>query len=383
MSDMPKQTILVVDDTPANRDLLCKILKARYHVCVATDGECALELVHAVPIPDLILLDIMMPGMDGYEVCRRLKADETTAQIPVIFITAKDEVADETAGFRIGAVDYITKPISLPIVLARVNTHLALSQARKTLEGQTIALRETARLKEDVENITRHDLKSPLTCIIGMPSLITSYGNLTPEQEEFLAIIEKSGYRMLQMINSSLDLYKMETQRYHFTPTTVNVCAVTYRVLRELQDLLRAHGCAARVNLNAHPAVPEDDFPIWAEELLTYSLLENLIKNAIEASPEKSEITISFTTATRPQLAIHNCGAVPEVVRETFFNKYATAGKQAGTGLGTYSARLITETQGGSIAMQTSRDEGTTITITFLSQPHEHWDVKSKTDQQQ
>ncbi|HEY3376459.1 MAG TPA: hybrid sensor histidine kinase/response regulator [Armatimonadota bacterium] len=369
MSETLQQTILVVDDTPANIDLLRKILQSRYNVCVASNGECALELAHADPRPDLILLDIMMPKMDGYEVCRRLKADEATAAIPVIFVTAKSEVEDEAAGFRLGAVDYITKPLSLPIVLARVSTHLALSQARNTLEERTLELRETARLKEDVENITRHDLKTPLTCIIGMPSLIASSGNLTPDQQEFLAIIEESGYRMLQMVNSSLDLYKMEKKSYRFTPDAVNACAVTYKVLRELQDLLHAHRCAARVELDAQPAMPDTTLSIWAEELLTYSLLANLVKNAIEASPEESEITIALTTGVQPQIAIHNFGAVPEVLRETFFEKYATAGKKGGTGLGTYSAKLITDTQGGSIAMQTSLDEGTTITVTFLPPP--------------
>jgi CheY-like chemotaxis protein len=366
MGEVDSSSILVVDDTPANIAILREVLKGRYRVRVATSGERALEIAHATPRPDLILLDIMMPEMDGREVCRRLKADEATAGIPVIFVTAKSEVEDEEAGLRLGAVDYIAKPVSPPIVLARVETHLALSQARRALEEQNLELRETARLREDVESITRHDLKTPLTCIIGMPPLIAASDNLSAEQEEFLKIIEESGYRMLQMINSSLDLYKMERGTYQFKPECVNVCPIIHRVLRELDDLMRGAGCRACIRMDSRAAAPVDVFEIWAEELLTYSLLANLIKNAIEASPDGESITLSLTSGSDPSVTIHNRGEVPEEVRDTFFEKYATAGKKGGTGLGTYSARLIAQTQGGGISMDTSAEEGTTLTVSFL-----------------
>lgn len=115
-----KSTILVVDDTPDNLTLMSGLLKDNYRVKIANNGARALKIAESDTPPDLILLDIMMPEMDGYEVCRRLKADVKTRDIPVIFLTAKTEVVDETHGFELGASDYITKPISPPIVLARV-----------------------------------------------------------------------------------------------------------------------------------------------------------------------------------------------------------------------------------------------------------------------
>ena len=121
-----KPTILVVDDTPDNLSLMMELLKDDYKVKLANGGERALKLAAMQPPPDLILLDIMMPGMDGYEVCRRLKANPLTRDVPVVFLTAKTEVEDEKRGLEMGAVDYITKPISPPIVLARVKIHLAL-----------------------------------------------------------------------------------------------------------------------------------------------------------------------------------------------------------------------------------------------------------------
>lgn len=127
--------ILIVDDAPENVDILAAILKGHYQVKVALNGARALKIAQGETPPDLILLDVMMPEMDGYEVCRRLAADDRTRDIPVIFATAKSDVDDEARGFELGAVDYLTKPVSPSIVLARIRTHLALRQSRRHLES--------------------------------------------------------------------------------------------------------------------------------------------------------------------------------------------------------------------------------------------------------
>ena len=143
-----KKVVLLVDDAPANIQVVNSILKDSYRIRVATNGAKALELAKATPAPDLILLDIVMPEMDGYEVCNRLKATPETRDIPVIFLTGKTETDDETKGFEVGAVDYIHKPFSPPIVKARVQTHLVLRGIREQLAQQLEAIRselETAR----------------------------------------------------------------------------------------------------------------------------------------------------------------------------------------------------------------------------------------------
>ncbi|MBL8468579.1 HD domain-containing phosphohydrolase [Methyloversatilis discipulorum] len=148
-----RQTILVADDTPENIDLLSALLRQDYRVKVATSGEKALAIVNSTEPPDLILLDIMMPGMNGYDVCRRIKANPDRRGIPIIFVTAMTSIEDERLGLEVGAVDYITKPISPPIVAARVRTHLALYDQTRVLEDRVRA--RTAELFASRQQIIR------------------------------------------------------------------------------------------------------------------------------------------------------------------------------------------------------------------------------------
>jgi CheY-like chemotaxis protein len=359
-----KKKILIVDDTPANIQILVEVLKDEYTTIVAVNGEKALRLAAKDPAPDLILLDVMMPVMDGYEACAKLKADEKTRDIPVVFVTAKSEVEDELKGFELGAVDYITKPISPPLVKARVKTHLALKEAREELANQNKELLEAARLREDVENITRHDLKAPLNSIISLPQIILEEGIITGEYAEYLKVIEESGYTMLRMINLSLDLFKMERGMYHFEPSSVDVLKIIKRIFLENKSLAASKNIGLEITINGHSQQEHENFLVQGEELLCYSMFSNLIKNAVEASPQGETMTVrAFFANMEGHISIHNRGVVPEKIRSTFFEKYATAGKSGGTGLGTYSAKLIAETQKGSIGMITSEDQGTMITV--------------------
>ncbi len=146
-----KKILLLVDDEPSNIQVVNSILKDTYKIRIATSGAKALELVKTAPPPDLILLDVMMPGMDGYEVCTRLKADAVTKDIPVIFLTGKTETEDETRGFEVGAVDYVHKPFSPPVVRARVQTHLTLRGIRQQLANQLLTIQKELALARQIQ----------------------------------------------------------------------------------------------------------------------------------------------------------------------------------------------------------------------------------------
>lgn len=208
-SSAGKETILVVDDTPDNITLLCGLLGDQYKNKVATNGQKALQIAFAEPHPDLILLDIMMPGMDGYEVCRQLQADPATSAIPIIFLTAKSQDEDETKGFELGAVDYITKPITPAILMARVQTHLALKQARSFLQEQNDILEDQvkkrtlelealqdaliismASLAETRDNETGHHIRRTQHYILELAKQLSSHpkfaSELTPKKIELI-----------------------------------------------------------------------------------------------------------------------------------------------------------------------------------------------------
>src|SRR6266542_4756073 len=194
-----KTRILVVDDITKNLQVVGTMLRnAGYEVMPTTSGAQALERVR-VQVPDLILLDLMMPEMDGLEVCQRLKADPLTQQIPIIFLTASNEMEHLVKGFEAGAVDYVTKPFNAPELLARVRTHLELQQARQRL-------REMNDEKNEFMGIVAHDLRSPLGTIKGFAELLLEDGEMPRvELQDFSRRILDTAVRMAEMVQNLLD----------------------------------------------------------------------------------------------------------------------------------------------------------------------------------
>lgn len=358
-----RPTLLIVDDQPANLELLMATLEAQHRVLFATDGSRALELARRFR-PDLILLDVLMPGLDGFEVCTRLQREEATARIPVIFLTGRDREEDEARGLALGAVDYITKPFTPALVKARVATHLRLHAALAELAEKNAELERAAELREEVERITRHDLKAPLNTLLGVIELVLEEARLDPDHCELLRRAEAAGYRMLEMINRSLDLYRMETGSYQVQWVAVDLAAVVRKVVADLE-----RHCAGR-GVRAAIGGAEREVAVRGEELLLYSMCANLLTNAFQASPEGAEVAIGLEReAGAVTLRIRNRGVVPAAIRDRLFEKYVTSGKPGGTGLGTYSARLIARTLGGEIAAECSDEAGTTTVVTRFPAP--------------
>ncbi|MFW5501517.1 MULTISPECIES: GAF domain-containing protein [unclassified Maridesulfovibrio] len=226
--------------------------------------------------------------------------------------------------------------------------------------------KKLADLKEHVDRIVRHDLKVPLNGIIGLPDLLLSdaEANLTEDQREVLEYIKASGYKLLSMINLSLDLYKMETGSYAYSPAEADIYSIARSVVKDLSELVRYKMLVIREQFEGKDVEGDFSFNIRCDEFLTYSLLSNILKNAVEASPENEDIIFDIRVIDgNVVIRIHNMGAVPGSIRDTFFEKYVTADKSDGTGLGTYSAKLIAETMGGSISYESSTEKGTSIMI--------------------
>jgi two-component system sensor histidine kinase/response regulator len=366
-----KPTLLVVDDVPDNLDVMVELLGNDYQVKVASSGERALKILAQGKIPDLILLDVMMPEMDGFEVCRQIKADPKTNDVPVIFLTAMSDTTDVTKGFAVGAVDFVTKPADPPILRARIDTHLKLRRSFAELKRNRIALIEknavledNLRLRDEVERIAQHDLKNPVAGIISFASSLLDDANLAIEHKEILQYIEQSAYSILKMVHLSLDLYKMEQGTYEFNPNPVDLLPLLMRIVKEMSSEAASREVRMLLTRKGEPVDPHSSVRVLGDELLCYSMFNNLLRNAMEAAKAQTVIEIDLAPGDeKVVISITNDGVVPADIRSIFFDKFSTSGKQGGTGLGTFSAQLIAKTQNGDISMATS-DEAHTTTIT-------------------
>ena len=233
MSHNRQKSIVIVDDTPENLRLLIGMLSEQdYRVRPAPSGELALASIQK-EVPDLILLDIMMPDMDGFEVCQKLKSDEQTRDIPIIFISALNEVFDKVSAFAYGGVDYITKPFQVEEVLARVQTHLNLREARQLLEEQNQEL-------EAFSHTVAHDLDGLVGTLIGFLDLIPDDGDaLTESSRELLDYATRSAYKIVDVIEELLLLASVRKEDIELAP--IDMGAIIDQALSRLGHMVNEY----------------------------------------------------------------------------------------------------------------------------------------------
>ncbi|WPL16824.1 Chemotaxis protein CheY [Thiorhodovibrio winogradskyi] len=353
-----QRIILTVDDERDNIEIVAEALKPDYIVKAAINGRTALKAARAETPPDLILLDIMMPEMDGMAVLKALKADPRTTDIPVIFVTAKTQSEDIAAGLDAGAADYVTKPIQPLVLRARIATQLRLKDATDTLREQLDLTVEHVRLQEDIDRMVRHDIRNPLTAIVGYTEELNDLAYLSSVQRDLVDKIEQAAYTVSELVNFSVELLRIERGDYQPKLAPVDLVGLSQRVARDLQPLARNKSVDVVLQDQSEKVV------VKAERLLVYSVLANLIRNAIEAAPAKSSVLVRFGREDQQGLiSVLNKGEVPAAIRPRLFDKGVTFGKEGGSGLGTYCAKLMTEVQGGRISFVSSAEDGTCFTM--------------------
>jgi signal transduction histidine kinase len=242
--------------------------------------------------------------------------------------------------------------------------------------GYIVTLRDITHRKQveetrnTADRIMRHDLRNALTGVMGYAELMCKAENMSPVQHKALLCILKIGETMMNQIESYLSLQQMESGTFEPNPTEVNLMAVTRDVVQSLNTIASSKRVAIDLRLNGRPALPESVLHWRTEVPLFFGMLSNLIKNALEASPEDETVTISLDNTRDLSIRIHNLGTVPAAIQPHFFSKFVSSGKRRGTGLGAYSARLIAESLGGTIEFETDHVNGTTLTVRFLEQEH-------------
>ena len=338
--------ILIVDDTPANLLLLERMLTDRdYKLRTALNGKLALQAARAEK-PDLILLDITMPEMNGYEVCEQLKTDAALKDIPVIFISALHETIDKVKAFRVGAVDYVTKPFQLEEVYARVQTHLQLRRLEK--------------LSNDLSYMIVHDLRNPLAVICGFLDILEFHEaqKLSDSTQTLVTVARQSAENLLNMISSLLDVSKMGAGEMKLQ-----------REPCDLKTLIRAVLAATKLlsgNRTVTLDAPESSLTITVDVDLIRRVLQNLLSNALKYTPDGGNVRLVVTpssTEVRVVVTDTGPGIAPEDHQRIFekFGQVEDHKNRMGTGLGLTFCKLAVEAHGGRIGVDSAVGKGSTF----------------------
>lgn len=366
--------ILVVDDVQENLRLMVGILKSSgYKVRPVTSGPLALEAAKKMP-PDLILLDINMPGMNGYEVCEQLKTIPDLADIPVIFLSALNEMEDKVKAFKVGGVDYVTKPFQFEEVHARVECQLKLRQLRLNLETRNrdlaesnAKLREAERLRDDLLHMIVHDMRSPLAAQLGFSELLLTSASpeLGERERGWAGHINKTSLTLANMVSSLLDLSRLEAGKMPINRVPTDIP----KIAQEALDLYRPLLAKRRSGIES----PEPSLVVACDETLTSRVIENLIGNAIKFTTETGSVSIAVSQDEREiRVAVidDGTGIAPED-HGTIFTKFGQAGttkRKHSTGIGLAFCKLAIEAQGGQIGVESEPGKGSVFWFTLPRQ---------------
>jgi len=362
-----KGNILAVDDTPENLRLLIDILrKGGNTVRLIPDGALALRAVQR-ELPDLILLDINMPGMDGYEVCRQLKDREQTRDIPVIFISAFNETIDKVKAFDVGGVDYVTKPFQIEEVKSRVRTHLRLRRMQLQLQQSFEKLRELEKVRDSLVHMIVHDMSGPL-------AIIRNYLELTEsslEQDKDRTIISRyvgnsisAVDRLSEMVRNLLDISRMEEGRMPMNVRFCDLPSLVREVIDQYEPLFRSQ--------NIRAISPETPMAGFCDYELVRRVVENLVRNALKYIEKDGELKVVVTPQGKElRISITDTGpGIAAEYQEKIFEKFGRGkvlpgGRQHSAGLGLTFCKLAVEAHGGRIGVESDGAHGSTFWFTL------------------
>ncbi|MFO1459120.1 MAG: hybrid sensor histidine kinase/response regulator [Verrucomicrobiota bacterium] len=360
--------ILVVDDVPQNIQVVGTLLReSGYSVMPATSGTAALQRVQK-KVPDLVLLDLMMPDMDGVEVCRHLKADPVTREIPVIFLTASNEMNHLVQALESGAVDYVTKPFNPPELLARVKTHLELKHSRDVILRYSEALRALNDEKNEFMGIAAHDLRNPLSAIQGYAELVKEDADAAGLREISAngGRIHAAADRMVRMVQNLLDANRIERGEFQLNKTPADLAVLASSVVESHRARAGAKQQTLHWDGGGGPA------PVVVDPVATLQVLENLVSNALKYSPPGKHVWVRIRTeAGSVRCEVRDEGpGLNEEDQKRLFGKFArlsakpTGGEQA-TGLGLSIVKRMVEAMRGRVWCESEAGRGASFVVAF------------------
>jgi len=378
--------MLVVDDIPMNLQVLSNIFyDMGVEIGFATSGKQAIEAVKHNP-PDVILLDISMPEMDGYEVCRILKSQDQTKDIPVIFITARSQAEDIVKGFEVGAVDYVTKPYNHAELISRVFNHIALKQSRDLIEKQNKELQELNATKDKFFSIIAHDLKNPFNTLLGFSELLViKYPAMEVEKvQRFHKLIHKAAQNGIELLDNLLQWASSQTGRLAWNPTHFDLRLTVVQTVELLQPNAHSKG----IEIVSEISEPHT---LFGDTNMITTILRNLISNALKFSEQGGKVIIrakktnitnlsfgipTIDEYTEIQIVDNGVGMSEHDLAKLFKIEvhHSTIGTDGehGTGLGLIICKEFVEKHGGKIHVQSQVGVGTTffVAIPNPTKPH-------------
>jgi two-component system, sensor histidine kinase and response regulator len=357
MSGNGRPLVLVVDDEPKNVELLTDLLESRnYRVCQAADGEQGLALARA-QLPDVVLLDVMMPRLNGFEVCRRLKAEQKTAMIPVLMVTALDARQDRIAGIDAGANDFIHKPIDSADLMLRVRNAAATRHLHDRLATQLRQLQELESARDTLTHMIVHDLRSPLTGLRAYLDLLQMAADGNPEVMEYVAEGQKIAGRLTEMISQVLDVSRMESGQMPLSVKETDLSQVLPAAVATLGP--------PPSGITLEYEIPQKPVSIHCDPDLIGRVVVNLVGNAFKFTPRGGQVTLGLVgDADRVRITVTDTGpGIPPEFQGKVFEKFGQAplgqsSSSRSTGLGLTFCKLAVEAHGGRIGLEGPKGGG-------------------------
>jgi two-component system sensor histidine kinase/response regulator len=359
--DFEKESrILIVDDNPQNIQVLGNILKeCNYKISIAMNGIEALKFVSR-NIPDLILLDVMMPEMDGYETCENIKSNELTNNIPVIFLTAKIETEDIVKGFEVGGVDYVTKPFRKEELLARVRTHLKLKKTENELM-------DLLSMKDRLFSIIGHDLRGPLgTLMMLMESLAAPDSNYNEaEIKKYMSMLKDSSKTAFDLLENLLNWARSQQKLVQYEPTVNNIKEIVDEDIKILKITAETKSISIKNNVDGALAA-------FFDKNCILTVLRNLISNALKFTQDGGSIKVSAKKSEDYiEISVTDSGvgmsreSVKKLFRKNLIQSTRGTSGEKGTGLGLLLCKDFVEGNNGKIWVESEEGRGTTILFTL------------------
>lgn len=375
--DTDSPSILVVDDNPSNCDLLCRRLQRKGFYCsVANSGQAALDAVQAC-VPDMILLDVMMPGMDGLEVLTRLRQQFNSVELPILMVTAKNANEDIISAFDKGANDYIEKPVEFAVMLARVKHHLQhkrlddeFKRSQQQLREQNELLNTANQYKINFISSMSHELRTPLNAVLGYSEILIDgmMGELTDKQKEYCKEIYDSGSFLLIIINDLLDLSKLEAGKLQLEYQATDIDMLVANMIGIVRAKADRHQVLIRLDIQENLGTGNLD-PIRVKQILI-----NLLTNAIKFTDSGKEVVLRIRKNQQQQLVMQvidqGCG-ISERDLERIFLPFEQAEsslqtkKVEGTGLGLALVSKLAQLHGGQVMATSQPGQGSCFTVTL------------------